>query len=102
MIRMYEKVTHTSGRTAVALRAQTDSWLWDEPIVWVAWDDAASYPRLVGVSELTSNGLGAQEDVVIYDHSRPERHGRRVGDVPQLAAPGYAYGRTKGDRYKAC
>lgn len=79
----YDKVTHApSGRTAVAMRHEETSKFGDRPrVVWVAWDDAASYPRFVRTEELTVTGKGSKEDLVVYAPDKPD-HGKQIRDLP--------------------
>lgn len=79
----YDKVTHTpSGRTAVAMRhEETGNRFFRETVVWLAWDDAASYPRNVPTSQLTVTGHGTKEDLVVYAPGKPD-HGKLIRDLP--------------------
>jgi uncharacterized protein YodC (DUF2158 family) len=59
------------GRTAMVIQGQEGG------KVWVAWDDAQSYPQSVAVEDLELTGHSATVDHVVWDPRKPERHGKR-------------------------
>lgn len=80
-IAMYDKLTHVpSGRTCVAMRGEERNRFANEKTVWVAWDDADSYPRAIRVSELQITGHAGREGLTVYRPGHPS-HGKTVGEL---------------------